>query len=146
MSFKSTTTSSPLTPDNKAYKTHNALGIAFQIVDDLLDFQGDTAVTGKNIGDDFRERKLTLPMIKTIASADAEERAFWTRTIEKGDQRDGDLDHAIALMQRHGALDATRSDALMWADKSKTALAVLPDHPLRQMLFDLADYVVARIN
>ncbi|WP_372993331.1 polyprenyl synthetase family protein, partial [Sulfitobacter sp.] len=76
----------------------DALGIAFQIVDDLLDYQGDTGVTGKNVGDDFRERKLTLPVIKAIAKADAEEHAFWTRTIEKGRQQDGDLDHALALL------------------------------------------------
>ena len=62
----------------------DALGIAFQIVDDLLDYQGDPNATGKNIGDDFRERKLTLPVIKAIAKGDAAERAFWTRTIEKG--------------------------------------------------------------
>ena len=124
----------------------DALGVSFQIVDDLLDFQGDSATTGKNVGDDFRERKLTLPMIKTIALADAEERAFWQRTIEKGDQQDGDLDHAIALMHKHAALKATRADAIMWADKAKTALSVLPDHPLRQMLIDLADYVVARVS
>jgi len=128
------------------YDYGDALGIAFQIVDDLLDFQGDSAQTGKNIGDDFRERKLTLPMIKAIAAADAEERTFWQRTIEKGAQTDGDLDHAIALMNRHGTLAATRQDALAWADRAKSALAALPDHPVRQMLLDLADYVVARLN
>ena len=124
----------------------DALGIAFQIVDDLLDYEGDSGATGKNIGDDFRERKLTLPVIKAVALADAEERAFWTRTIEKGDQREGDLDHAIALMQQHGTLDATRADALDWAARAKDAMQALPDHPLRQMLVDLADYVVARLR
>ncbi|MEM8576875.1 MAG: polyprenyl synthetase family protein, partial [Pseudomonadota bacterium] len=64
----------------------DALGIAFQIVDDLLDYQGQSTATGKNVGDDFRERKLTLPVIKAVAQADAEERAFWVRTIEKGQQ------------------------------------------------------------
>src|SRR6056297_1512864 len=98
----------------------DALGIAFQIVDDLLDYWGSDA-TGKNIGDDFRERKLTLPPIKAHAAAtDDEERAFWKRVIEKGDQRDGDLDHAIHLLNRHGALEATRQAALDWAGKAKT--------------------------
>ncbi len=124
----------------------DALGIAFQIVDDLLDYQGDTKATGKNVGDDFRERKLTLPVIKAIAAADTEERAFWKRVIEKGDQRDGDLDHALGLLQAHGALDQTRREALEWATRAKAALASLPEHPVRQMLLDLADYVVARVN
>jgi octaprenyl-diphosphate synthase len=124
----------------------DALGIAFQIVDDLLDYQGDTKATGKNVGDDFRERKLTLPVIKAVAKADEDERAFWTRTIEKGKQEDGDLEHALELLNKHGALTDTRADALAWAAKAKTALTALPDHPIRQMLTDLADYVVARIN
>ncbi len=124
----------------------DALGIAFQIVDDLLDYQGQSAATGKNVGDDFRERKLTLPVIKTVARGDATERAFWERTIEKGDQRDGDLDHALMLLDRHGGLADTRDDAVEWAEKAKAALGALPDHDLRDMLIDLADYVVARIN
>lgn len=124
----------------------DALGIAFQIVDDLLDYGGAAAVIGKNTGDDFRERKLTLPVIKAVALADAEERAFWVRVIEKGDQREGDLDHAMALMTRHGAMEAARTEALGWAAQARAALTVLPDHPLRQMLDDLADYVVARIS
>ncbi|MEH6673621.1 MULTISPECIES: polyprenyl synthetase family protein [unclassified Sulfitobacter] len=124
----------------------DALGIAFQIVDDLLDYQGDPNATGKNIGDDFRERKLTLPVIKAIAKSDAEERAFWARTIEKGRQEEGDLDHALSLLHKHGTLDETKSEALAWAEKAKTALDTLPDHDLTRMLRDLADYVVARIN
>ncbi|MEO0691290.1 MAG: polyprenyl synthetase family protein, partial [Pseudomonadota bacterium] len=118
----------------------------FQIVDDLLDYQGQSSATGKNVGDDFRERKLTLPVIKAVALADAEERAFWSRTIEKGQQDDSDLDHALDLLHRHGALEATKHDAISWADKAKAALADLPAHPLRDMLIDLADYVVERIN
>jgi octaprenyl-diphosphate synthase len=124
----------------------DALGIAFQIVDDLLDYQGQSAATGKNVGDDFRERKLTLPVIKAVALADTEERAFWSRTIEKGRQKDGDLEHALSLLHRHGTLDATRLDAIAWAAKAKSALYALPEHDLRQMLIDLADYVVERIN
>jgi len=128
------------------YDYGDALGIAFQIADDLLDYQGDANATGKNVGDDFRERKLTLPVIKAIAKADAEERAFWTRTIEKGRQEDGDLDHALALLNKHDTLSATRADAMAWASQAKDALHALPDHPLRGMLHDLADYVVARLT
>ena len=124
----------------------DALGIAFQIVDDLLDYGGTDAAIGKNTGDDFRERKLTLPVIKAVARADAEERAFWTRTIEKGDQRDGDLAQAMAIMARHGAMQSARDEALHWAETARRSLDILPAHELRDMLSDLADYVVARIN
>ena len=123
----------------------DALGIAFQIVDDLLDYGGSTTTIGKNVGDDFRERKLTLPVIKAVAAASAEERAFWQRTIEKGDQREGDLEQALALLARHGALAAARGDALDWVARARTALAVLPPHPIRDQLSDLADFVVARV-
>jgi len=124
----------------------DALGIAFQIVDDLLDYQGDSSATGKNIGDDFRERKLTLPVIKAVAKADDEEHAFWKRTIEKGRQENGDLEHALTLLRKHGTLNETRNDAIRWAERAKSALDALPDHDVRDMLRDLADYVVARIN
>ena len=123
----------------------DALGISFQIVDDLLDFSSSDAI-GKNVGDDFRERKLTIPLIKAIAKADDKERDFWKRTIGKGDQRDGDLEHALELLTKHGALDDTRDVALDWANRAKAALTVLPDDPIRQMLSDIADYVVQRIN
>ncbi|MDM7255129.1 MAG: polyprenyl synthetase family protein [Paracoccus sp. (in: a-proteobacteria)] len=123
----------------------DALGIAFQIVDDLLDYGGASETIGKNVGDDFRERKLTLPVIKAVASADAEERAFWTRTIEKGDQRDGDLEQALAILARHGAMQAARADALGWAARAKAALSTLPAGEIRDMLSDLADFVVARV-
>ena len=128
------------------YDYGDALGIAFQIADDLLDYQGDAKATGKNVGDDFRERKLTLPVIKAVAGATDEERAFWKRTIEKGDQRDGDLEEALAILARHDALDRTRDDALAWAERAKTAMAKLPEHEVRRMLIDLADYVVARLT
>ena len=121
-----------------------ALGIAFQMADDLLDYGGTTAI-GKNTGDDFRERKLTLPVILAVRAADAEERAFWTRTIEKGDQRDGDLEQALTLMRRHGTLEATRLEAETWAARARAALAPLPEHALKSMLADLAAYVVARL-
>ncbi|MFA3917185.1 polyprenyl synthetase family protein [Ruegeria hyattellae] len=124
----------------------DALGVAFQIADDLLDYQGDAKATGKNVGDDFRERKLTLPVIKAVAQATEEERAFWQRTIERGRQSEGDLEHALALMGKYGTFESTRIDANRWADKAKTALDVLPDHEIRHLLSDLTDYVVSRLN
>ncbi|MDE0969530.1 MAG: polyprenyl synthetase family protein [Octadecabacter sp.] len=127
------------------YDYGDALGIGFQIVDDLLDYVGTDAI-GKDIGDDFRERKLTLPVIKAVALADADERTFWVRTIEKGRQEDGDLEAALSFLAKHGALDATKSEALKWMDKAKAALIPLPDHPIKLMLLDMADFVVARIK
>lgn len=124
----------------------DALGIAFQIADDLLDYQGDAKATGKNVGDDFRERKLTLPVIKAVAQATDEERAFWVRTIEKGKQVAGDLDQALELMAKYGTLTATRADAHAWAEKARDALELLPNHEIRTMLSDLAGYVVARLS
>ncbi len=136
-------------PEEQVQALHtygDALGIAFQIADDLLDYGGSSASIGKNTGDDFRERKLTLPVIKAVAKADAEERTFWLRVIEKGDQREGDLQQALALMARHGAMEAARDQALDWSAKARTALKALPDHPLREMLSELAAYVVSRIS
>ncbi len=127
------------------YDYGDALGVAFQIVDDLLDVVGDTKATGKNVGDDFRERKLTLPLIKAITAADDHEKVFWKRTIEKGDQQDGDLEHAINLMHKHGAIDATRNDALAWAKRAQDALATLPQGQINSLLSSLTQYVVDRI-
>ncbi|PTX05225.1 polyprenyl synthetase family protein [Pararhodobacter aggregans] len=124
----------------------DALGICFQIVDDFLDYGGAGDGLGKNLGDDFRERKLTLPVIRAIAAANAEERAFWERTIGRGEQRDADLAQAMALMARHGTLASTRQTALDWAARARRALDPLPDHPLKAMLADLADFVVERVN
>lgn len=135
----------PETAVQALYTYGDALGIAFQIADDLLDYVGTASAIGKNTGDDFRERKLTLPLIKAVAKADADERAFWVRVIEKGDQREGDLEHALSIMTRHGALEAARADAFVWADRARAALRDLPDHPLRQVLDELSAYVVSRL-
>ena len=124
----------------------DALGVAFQIVDDLLDYSGASATIGKNVGDDFRERKLTMPVIRAVAKADAPERAFWVRVIEKGNQSPGDLEMALDLLARHGALEETRAEAVLWASRAKAALEELPPHEVRDMLHDLADYVVARLR
>lgn len=124
----------------------DALGIAFQIVDDMLDYGGSDSVIGKNTGDDFRERKLTLPLIKAVAKSSPEERAFWVRVIEKNDQRDGDLAQAMVLLQKHDALSGCRDDAIAWALQAKAALDNLPVHPLRDILSELADFVVSRVS
>jgi octaprenyl-diphosphate synthase len=123
----------------------DALGVSFQITDDLLDYDGASASLGKNVGDDFRERKMSLPVIRAVTAGDAEERAFWRRVIETGDQRPGDLEQALALFDRHGTLASTRQTALDHAGRARAALAALPDGAIRRHLADLADFVVARI-
>lgn len=128
------------------YVYGDALGISFQIADDLLDYGGATATIGKNVGDDFRERKLTLPLIKAVAAANETELTFWKKVIEKGHQENGDLEHALELLNKHDALELARQDALTWSERAKAALDPLPDHELKTMLHDLADFVVARIS
>jgi octaprenyl-diphosphate synthase len=120
----------------------DALGVSFQLVDDWLDYGGAGDGIGKNLGDDFREGKLTLPVIRALARADTEERTFWTDALERG--RADDLDRARAILQRHGTLEETRLEALSWRDRAVASLRAVPDSPLRGMLADLADFVVAR--
>ncbi|MCK0167613.1 polyprenyl synthetase family protein [Jannaschia sp. S6380] len=122
----------------------DALGISFQIIDDWLDYGGAGEGIGKDIGDDFREGKLTLPVIRAIARGDVEERAFWREALERG--RSDDLARARAILERHGTLKETRREALAWRDRAKAALTRLPASELRDMLGDLADYVVARAS
>jgi octaprenyl-diphosphate synthase len=122
----------------------DALGVAFQITDDLLDYGGVAAALGKNVGDDFRERKITLPVIRAVAAASPEERGFWARTIGRGEQRQGDLDEALRLMRRHGALAATEAAAHAHAARARAALAALPGAPLRDHLDALVGFVVGR--
>ena len=124
----------------------DALGMSFQIVDDLLDYGGATKDLGKNVGDDFRERKMSLPVILAVKHANAPEREFWGRTIEKGDQQEGDLETALDLIARHGALEETRAQALSWAKTAKTALGPIPDSEMKDWLMGLSDFVVERVS
>jgi len=120
------------------------IGIAFQLVDDALDYAADQATLGKTVGDDFREGKITLPVLVAYEAGDPEERGFWQRTIEASEQQDTDLDHAMALIARHDAIGATLDQAARYAGEAKAALGVFPDTPLRQALRDVADFTVRR--
>ncbi len=120
----------------------DAMGISFQIMDDWLDYGGAGDAIGKDLGDDFREGKLTLPVIRALARSSTEERVFWRDALERG--RADDLDRARAILERHGTLEETRAEALIWRDRAKAALHRLPASDLRDMLGDLADYVVVR--
>ena len=123
----------------------DCLGIAFQLADDALDYAGNAGATGKDAGDDFREGKVTAPVLNAYASArDDEERAFWKRVIEANDQQDGDLERAVSLMQRDRAVERTLEDARRYGAQAKAALDVFGDSPLRDDLRGLVDYVVDR--
>ena len=120
------------------------LGIAFQLVDDALDYAADQSVLGKTVGDDFREGKITLPVLLAYQAGDAADRDFWRRTIEATEQNEADLDRALHLMQRCGAIRATLERALGFAVAAKEALAPFPDSAMRRALLDVADYTVSR--
>ena len=120
------------------------LGTAFQLVDDALDYAADQAKLGKTVGDDFREGKITGPVLAAYKAGTEENRAFWRRTIEASEQTDADLDHALALMEQTGAIETTLDRARMFVERAKTALSVFDDGPVRRRLMDVADYTVRR--
>ena len=121
------------------------LGIAFQLVDDALDYSGDSDTLGKNTGDDFREGKATLPLLLTMARTGAAERDFWVRTIDRREQTPADFDRARDLMQQAGALEATLLLARGYATSAKAALSEFGSSPWRPALENLVDFAVARV-
>jgi octaprenyl-diphosphate synthase len=120
-----------------------ALGIGFQISDDVLDYAASEARLGKSLGDDFREGKMTLPVIKAIAKATSAERTFWARVME-GEQDENDFTEAVGLLKKHKALDTALTEARAHAETGRKALSVLPDSPIRQELLDLITFAVER--
>ena len=120
------------------------LGVAFQLADDALDYAGKSGTIGKDAGDDFREGKVTQPVLRAYAAADDEERAFWHRTVEKRRQEDGDFEHAMALLNRHGAITGALDDARRYGDEARAAIRTFPPSALRDDLDDLVGYVVDR--
>jgi octaprenyl-diphosphate synthase len=120
------------------------LGIAFQLVDDALDYTADQSVLGKTVGDDFREGKITLPVLLAYQAGDAADRDFWCRTIEATQQNEADLDRALHLIKRYDGIRATLARASGYAAAAKAALAPFGDSSLRRALLDVADYTVNR--
>lgn len=121
-----------------------SLGMAFQLSDDFLDYGGQSAALGKNTGDDFREGKVTLPVILAFAESDEDAQAFWQRTIADGKQTDDDLAAAMSLMNSARALERTRAEARSAADQAIAALDVFPAGDMRDALSAIADFVVTR--
>ncbi len=120
------------------------LGMAFQLVDDALDYSAVQAELGKTVGDDFREGKLTYPVLVAIAAAQGEEKAFWTRTIEQGEQTEADLPAALELIRKHDATARTIARAEKFIDSACAALEGFPESEMRTALIDVARYTTAR--
>jgi octaprenyl-diphosphate synthase len=120
------------------------LGVAFQLVDDALDYGGKSAKLGKNVGDDFREGKITLPVVLSFRRGSEQERGFWRRTLEQGEAAEADLDRAIGLMTKHHALDDTIARARHYGAIAKDALALFPDSQMKTALIDTVDFCISR--
>jgi len=120
------------------------LGIAFQIADDILDYSANQEKLGKTVGDDFREGKMTAPVLLALAKANDEERSFWQRTMQDKDQNDSDLVRAQSILKRHNALNEAHAMAQSYAQKAREALAEAPDSDFRATLDSLALYTVDR--
>lgn len=120
------------------------LGIAFQMIDDALDYAADQKTLGKEIGDDFKEGKMTAPVIFALQNANQEERAFWSRTMGLKDQKAEDFDHAMTLIQKHDALNKTIGSAKTYAQTASESLRLLPDSKIKMLLSELTHYTITR--
>ncbi len=122
------------------------LGIAFQLVDDALDYGGKAAKLGKNVGDDFREGKITLPVVLSFRRGSEGERAFWRRTLEEGEATDADLEQAIGLMTKHRALEDTIQRARHYGAIAQDALALFPASAMKEALEETVEFCINRSN
>ena len=120
---------------------HN-LGMAFQLIDDLLDYSARQATLGKTVGDDFREGKITLPVVMAFAAADDGEKAFWRRTLEDLEQKKGDFRRAVSMLEKSGALAATLSRAQEYGVKACAAL--FPDCEIKDALQEAVEFAIHR--
>jgi octaprenyl-diphosphate synthase len=120
------------------------LGMAFQIADDVLDYRADPSELGKSIGDDFKEGKMTAPVIFALENASAAERDFWTRTFENHEISDSDLLRAQTMIRESGADEKAMELARSYAAQAQESLGFLPETPLKSCLLELADYALTR--
>ena len=128
----------------RSYGTN--LGLAFQLIDDALDYGGNAQSLGKNVGDDFREGKVTLPVILSYRRGTAEEREFWVRAIEQNQTSDEQLEKALGLMARCGAIGDTIARARHFGEIARDALAPLGKSPQKAALTDVIDFCISRVN
>ncbi len=120
------------------------LGVAFQLIDDVLDYSAKQATLGKTVGDDFREGKITLPVILAYRRGDDEERAFWRRTLGELQQNDDDLHRALGLMETHGALDDAVDRARHYGAMARDSLGIFPDGETKDAMVSLIDFCIER--
>lgn len=120
------------------------LGVAFQLVDDAIDYDSEAAEMGKGKGDDFRDGKMTLPVILAYAAGNEEEQQFWRDAIAGFRTEDEDLAEAVAIIARHGTVEATRRRAADYARKAIDALSIFPAGKMRSALEEAALFSVAR--
>lgn len=121
------------------------LGIVFQLVDDVLDYNARESDLGKNVGDDFKDGKITLPVVLAFERGGKDERTFWQRTLEEGEQTPDDFKTAIQLMERHGTLKDSMTRATDYANNAKTALKNFQECPAKSAMLDLVDFCIERI-
>jgi octaprenyl-diphosphate synthase len=122
------------------------MGIAFQIADDALDYNSNRETLGKTVGDDFREGKMTAPVILALAKANGEEREFWQRTMADQNQNEGDLAKAQELLKRHNSIEETLTLARTYGEQALSALQSTPASPVRDLLADLIPYTIERTS
>ena len=132
-------------PERAAFRSYGAnLGLVFQLIDDVLDYGGNSSDLGKAVGDDFREGKITLPLVLAYRRGSDKDRAFWHRVVEKNDIKDGDLEHAINLLRRHRALDDTIDRARHFGAVARDALAPFPQSAFKAALLAVVDFCIER--
>ena len=122
------------------------LGITFQLIDDVLDYSASQAKLGKTIGDDFREGKITLPVILAFRRGDEAEREFWRRTMERLDQNAGDLERATQLMDKHGAIADSIERARHYGAIARDAMGIFDAGPEKQALTEAIDFCINRAH
>lgn len=122
---------------------HN-LGMAFQLIDDVLDYSARQATLGKAVGDDFREGKITLPIVLALTKASEEEKNFWRRTLEDLEQKKGDFRRAVSMLESSGALAATVQRAKIYGSKAQKSLEFFPDSKIKTSLIEAVEFAVHR--
>ncbi|MGH1417793.1 MAG: polyprenyl synthetase family protein [Hyphomicrobiaceae bacterium] len=136
----------PVEEQNALKSYGRNLGLAFQLVDDALDYGGDSKKLGKSVGDDFREGKITLPVLLAYRRGSEKERTFWQRTIVDGDIKNGDIETAIETMNSHGTISDTLERAKSYGTVAHDALAIFPDSAEKKALQDVISFCIARAH
>ncbi|MEL6093253.1 polyprenyl synthetase family protein [Bartonella schoenbuchensis] len=127
-------------------KYGTSLGLAFQLVDDALDYSGNAEHLGKNIGDDFREGKITMPVILSYTRGNATEKAFWKQALENNNNNDESLAHAQHLMEKYDSLTDTIEQARIYGKQAIDALSPIKENPQKNAFIEIVDFCIARVN